>query len=116
MTNEEWMKLPYELRRYIENEHSAIGSNNQCDHRPTYQSELDSATERLVRLYDAGVKFVESIGTKEAVRCRKYLLARGADPYRVDKLVVDKVCSTWMLVKLHITHIETMRKVREAVT
>lgn len=116
MTSEEWMKLPYELRRYIEKEHESIGLNNQCDHRPTFDSELHMATERLVNLYKAGQDFMTEIGTEEALRCRKYLLARGCDPYRVDKLVVDKVCDRWMLVKLHIIHIETMRKVREAIT
>jgi len=110
-------KLPYAVREFIEREHRSIGDGNACEHRPTYQDQLDRATQRITERYARGKELIATFAPGEEQRCRNYFVQRYNDPYRyrVEKLVEDRVLGHWVLAPAWAMCIEEMRKIREAV-
>jgi hypothetical protein len=104
--------LPYELRRYIEQEHRSICDGNQADHRPTSQRELDSSTEACTRYYNRGVELMKEIGDKDLSACLRMYNTR--HDYRAYDLVLYRILGVWVIVPRYVTLIEEMRALRTA--
>lgn len=110
------IELPYDLRRYIEQQQSDACSANRADHKPTYQSEYDEIASRSVRLYSVGQEFMKSVEAKDKddlARCNR-LFALDHE-YGGYDLVEAVVLGKRMIVPRYVTLIEWMRKLRVAI-
>jgi len=101
------------LEAYIEAEFQSIAENNSCEHRPTMQSQVDAAEERIRRLYDRGLKLQEAIGEEDLLRClRMYNLY---NRFGGHSLVEARVLDSWVVVPHYVELITKMRELREAI-
>jgi hypothetical protein len=106
---------PYDLQRAIGEEHRSIGESNACDHRPTYQSQLDGVTESMVAEYKAWMTLLASLSEEEIARCKRYW-----DQTRKPKcwglntdLRSTRLAAGWVLCPRWATVLDEVRKLRE---
>ena len=114
VTNEEWIKLPYELRSFIDKEQQDYANRQLADHRPVYQQPIDNIKKEAVALYKVGVEFVNTISADEALRLvRYYKHAFEYGNYNAHKFVRCKVLGKWMIVTRAVSQIENVRALVE---
>jgi len=106
---------PYELSRAIGDEHHAIGQNNACDHRPTYQGQLDQATETMVAHYRAWLTLYATLSPEEIARCQRYWNAtRRSGCWGLSSdLVTTRLKAGWFLCPRWAAVLDEIRTMRE---
>lgn len=111
----DWKSWPHDLREAIGKEHIAIGESNQCDHRPTYQGELDDITKSMVSLYNNWLKLREILTPEEMLRCKRYWDATRRDRTwgLSDDLIRTKISFGWVLCPRWAAVLDDVRKLRE---
>lgn len=99
--------ISYELSRYIANEQRITGEANACDHKPTYQSELDKVRADAIARYETGLRLMASMSEKEHERCRK--LYRQRKTYFEDELALFLIEREFVVVPKYVGLIKEVR-------
>lgn len=105
--------IPYELKRYIEEEQERAGEANACDHKPTYQGELDRIAEEAKKEFERGKKLLGTISEEDLARCRRLFASRGGAEYQATKLAQLYIGKKFVVVPRYVGLIEEVRKLRE---
>jgi hypothetical protein len=102
---------PLELQRYLGDLHRDIGDSNAADHRPTYNSELDRATERATALYNNGLELLAAVDAAERARCQRFYKHQGG---RLDwELAEFRAGGRQVVAPRYLSVLDEVRKLRE---
>lgn len=104
---------PYELSQYIAVSQDAARYENVCNHRPTYEAELDRIEACCVEKFERGAKLIASIEQGDLERCRKLYAHQQGSTYDIDRLTECRIGGAWVLVPTHVSLIEKVRALKE---
>jgi len=105
---------PFELERYIKEQHRIEESVNYADYKPTYQSELNEITKRCDARYKQGLELISSTSEEDLKRCvRLYRFFQNGQDYESKRLIEVVVDDKWVLVPRYVSLIEKMRALKE---
>lgn len=107
---------PSEFKRYLDQQHDAIGNSNAADHRPTYTSELESFTKGSMPLYERGRDLIQAASDLQKVRCRRYAqwrIDQRQTYVRLDELLLYRINGYFCIVPRWFCFYEEMIHIQE---
>lgn len=112
----DFKNYPFWLQQHIGEEHDSIGRSNQCEHRPTYQEQLDRCTVHCIKLYDNGVAWRAKQSVEDLQQCQQlYPIISGDDrsyPWYVEA-TIGKGPGSRMLIERTLRLFDRYLKIKE---
>lgn len=102
---------PQILDRFILQRQREASETNQCDHRSTFQAELDAVAKEYEELYERGLTLIGDISADDLNRCRK-LCADRRGTNGINDLCPSRIKGQQVLVPKYVAFIEEVEKLR----
>lgn len=98
---------------YLGEQHESISRNNQCEHRPTYQDQIDRETERCLALYHNGQEWLKTVSDEDVYRCGEITELIHGRIYYTGRYMECKIANKWVLVPARFAKYELYLKIKE---
>lgn len=104
--------MPHWFQRYVGECHESIARSNHCEHRPTYQDQLDSETELQIKLYNNGQEWLKTISDEDKSLCTRFYEAENGTTW-YPEYVESVIGKRRMLVPLKLRQYDKYLKMKE---
>ncbi|HEV7121533.1 MAG TPA: hypothetical protein VGN56_01750 [Candidatus Paceibacterota bacterium] len=104
---------PPQLNQYILRKQREATEGNQADHRPTFQTQLNTIAKDSTELYTQGLALIASIPATDLERCRKLCAARQGNSFGLDELIQARIKDRRVVVPKYVALIDEVENLKE---